>query len=884
MHVTVGDRLGPYEVLALLGKGGMGVVYRALDTRVHREVAIKVSSERFSERFEREARAIAALNHPNVCTLYDLGPDYLVMELVDGPTLADRLIPGPIPLDESLKFASQIADALSSAHRKGIVHRDLKPGNIKIKPDGTVKVLDFGLAKVLGPGETGHDNTPDLSQSPTITSPAMTMAGVVLGTAAYMSPEQAKGKAVDKTADVWAFGVTLYEMLTGQPLHHGETVSETLASVLRDTPDLTRVPARVRRLLRSCLQKNPDDRLHEIADWKLLLDDAAEPSVLLSAPRTRWLWPAIAAMLLVAVAAMGVVLYRANESAPPEVRSQIPQPEGLTFNPGTQAAISPDGRWIGFPALGPDNVARMYIRSVDSLAVSPLPGSEGIPLLSPPPFWSDDSRFVVYAAQGKLKKSEITGTPAQTIADIGVPFVQGGSWSRDGVIIYARNRSTLQQVSSSGGTPTALTAFAPGDVAHRTPQFLPDGRRFLYLRVTNSSEKTGVYVGSLDATPEAQPAQPLLLTDRQAWWTSSERTGQSYLLLQRDQSLLAQPFDPVSAMLSGTPVPVADGVGSFATATAGLWSVARHGALVYRSGGTGLPRATWLDSMGREVGAIPIEPGSYSDVALSPDGKRLTYRSNSPQGASDIWVADVAGEAKIRLTFDPRLKRAPVWSPDGTTIVYSANRGARDDLYEKNADGSGDERLLLQTDQNKTAHSWSRDGRFILFSSADPNTREDIWVLPLQGDRTPFLFLKTDTREGSAQFSPDGRWIAYLADVSGTPEVFVRPFVPDSRAPASSGGAQWMISSDGGAMPRWSADGKRLFFLSIASTALMAVDVRAGASFQTGATQRVLTGVQLGPWSPDPGGNRFLMMRPSAATGPPPPFTLVLNWMTKLER
>jgi hypothetical protein len=373
-------------------------------------------------------------------------------------------------------------------------------------------------------------------------------------------------------------------MLTGKPLHHGETVSETLASVLRDTPDLTRVPARVRRLLRSCLQKNPDDRLHEIADWKLLLDDDAEPSVLPSSPRTRWLWPAIAAVLLVAVAAMGVVLYRANESAPPEVRSQIPQPEGLTFNPGTQAAISPDGRWIGFPALGPDNVARMYIRSVDSLAVSPLPGSEGIPLLSPPPFWSDDSRFVVYAAQGKLKKSEITGTPAQTIADIGVPFVQGGSWSRDGVIIYARNRSTLQQVSSSGGTPTALTAFAPGDVAHRTPQFLPDGRRFLYLRVTNSSEKTGVYVGSLDATPEAQPAQPLLLTDRQAWWTSSERTGKSYLLLQRDQSLLAQPFDPVSAMLSGTPVLVADGVGSFATATAGLWSVVRSCIAVEEQG------------------------------------------------------------------------------------------------------------------------------------------------------------------------------------------------------------------------------------------------------------------------------------------------------------
>ena len=883
MSIMVGNRLGPYEVLAPLGKGGMGEVYRALDTRVHREVAIKTSTERFSERFEREARAIAALNHPNVCTLYDVGPDYLVMELVDGPTLADRIVQGPIPLDESLKLASQIADALSSAHRKGIVHRDLKPGNIKIRPDGTVKVLDFGLAKVEGPATAGHYDASDLSQSPTITSPAMTMAGVVLGTAAYMSPEQAKGKAVDRTADVWAFGVTLYEMLTGKQLHHGDTVSETLASVMKDTPDLTLVPVRVRRLLRSCLQKNPDDRLHEIADWKLLLDEDTALSVPPSTPQRRWLWPATAVVLVVAAAAMGVVMYRANAPAPPEVRSQIPQPEGLTFNPGTQATISPDGRWLAFAALGPDNIARMYIRSIDSLAVRPLPGSEGIPVLSPPPFWSYDSQFVVYGAQGKLKKSEITGTPAQTIADIGIPFVQGGTWNRDGVIVYARNTSYLQQVSSSGGTPAALTTLAPGDVAHRFPQFLPDGRRFLYLRVTNSPEKTGLYVGSLDAKPDEQSTQPLLLTDRQAWWTTSEHTGKSYLLLQRDQSLLAQTFDPVTATISGTPVLVADEVGAFVGATAGLWSVARNGALVYRSGGTGLPRPTWLDSTGREVGSIG-DPGNYGDLSLSPDGKRLAYRSTTTQGVSDIWVTDVTDGAKIRLTFDPGLDRAPVWSPDGTKIVYSANRRGRDDLYEKNADGSSDERLLLQTDQDKMASSWSRDGRFILFSSTDPKTNEDIWILPLYGDRKPFLFLKTDAREGLGQFSPDGRWIAYVADSSGLPEIVVRPFTPDSRAPASSGGAQWMISSGGAAMPRWSTDGKRLFFLSIGGGALMVVDVRAGVSFQIGAARRVLVGLQIAPWSLDPTGNKFLMLRPSAAAGPPPPFTLVLNWMTKLER
>src|SRR5262245_18616508 len=428
MSLNVGDRLGAYEVITAIGRGGMGEVYRARDTRIHREVAIKTSAARFTDRFEREAQAIAALNHPNVCTLYDVGPDYLVMELVEGPTLADRLTAGALPLDESLKLASQIADALSAAHRKGVIHRDLKPGNIKVKPDGTVKVLDFGLAKVGVAAAATSDNSPTLAAHDTL-------AGVVLGTAAYMSPEQAKGKPVDKNTDIWAFGVVLYEMLTGTQLHQGETVSETIASVLKEAPDLNRVPTSVRRLLKSCLQKDPEQRLHDIADWRLLLDDDdVAPRV---ASRTRWLWPAVAAVSLAAVAGLAVTqLRKAPPPAAQEVRSQIPQPEGLTFNPGTQATISPDGKWLAFPAVGPDNVSRMYVRSIDSLDVRPLPGSEGIIVVSPPPFWSYDSRFVVYGAQGKLKKSEVTGTPAQTIADTGLPFIQGGTWSREGAIVY----------------------------------------------------------------------------------------------------------------------------------------------------------------------------------------------------------------------------------------------------------------------------------------------------------------------------------------------------------------------------------------------------------------------------------------------------------------
>jgi eukaryotic-like serine/threonine-protein kinase len=882
MALAPGTRLGPYEVVAPIGKGGMGDVYRARDTRVHREVAIKTASERFSERFEREAQAIAALNHPNVCTLYDVGSDYLVMELVEGPTLADRIAKGAVPLDESLRVAGQIADALSAAHRRGVIHRDLKPGNIKIKPDGTVKVLDFGLAKVtesLGPHDQDAANA--LSHSPTLTTPAMTQAGVVLGTAAYMSPEQAKGKPVDKTSDIWAFGVVLYEMLTGKQLHQGETVSDTLASVLKDAPDLSRVSPRVRRLLRSCLQKDSNQRLLEIGDWKLLLDDDTAQTVSKPGPRSRWMWPAIAALFLViATAAIGLLLFRAKPLAPPEVRSQIPQPEGLTFNPGTQATISPDGRWLAFAAAGPDNISRMYIRSIDSLEVRPLPGSEGIPGLSPPPFWSYDSRFVVYGAQGKLKKSDIAGTPAQTIAETGLPFVQGGTWSRDGVIVYAKNNANLEQVSSSGGTPDPVTTLGRGETAHRWPQFLPDGRRFLYVRAS-TPEKTGVYVGSLDAKPDSQGAQPLLVTNRQAWWVTSEHSGKTYLLMQRGESLLAQPFDPNTATLSGTPVSVANGVGAFAAATSGLWSVARNGALVYRVGGTGLPQPTWVDLTGRTVGSFG-EPG-YANLALSPDGRRVAFVLMDAQGNGDVWVKEVAGGPNTRLTFDPRPEATPVWSPDGTRIVFAALRGGRRDLYEKNADGSGEERLLLQTDQDKTPTSWSRDGRLLLFISTDPKTRGDIWILPFDKDQKPFVFLNTDADEGQAQLSPDGRWIAYSAASSGIPDIFVRPFSADSRSAASTVGAQWMISVNGGGQPRWSADGKRLFYLTGIGD-VMAVDIRAGASFQNSTPQRLLGGNMAASLNVHPTGDRLLMMRPDASAGPPPPFTLVLNWMTKLEQ
>jgi serine/threonine protein kinase len=892
MKLSPGSRLDHYEIVELIGKGGMGEVYRAKDTRLPRDAAIKVSAAQFTERFARETKIIAGLNHPNICTLYDVGPNYLVMELIEGPTLADRIKEGALSLAEASGIARQVADALEYAHEKGVVHRDLKPGNIKIRPDGVVKVLDFGLAKVGGIAVAQSD------QSPTLTLNA-TAAGMILGTAAYMSPEQAKGKEVDKRSDIYAFGIVFYEMLSGAPPHKGDTLQETLASVLKDEPDLNQVPAQAHRLLKRCLEKDPQKRLRHIGDVMALLDDAPAPSSATQpastapAPKTKrnWLRPAVAILLLLAGVTLGALYFRSPPPAVQEVRSQIPKPEGLTFNAGIQAAISPDGRWLAFHALGPDNVSRIYVRSIDSLEVRPLPGSEGVLDLSPPPFWSYDSRFVVFGVPGKLKKAEVTGTPAQTIADItGQSFAQGGSWNRYGLIVFGKPLSNLLQVSAAGGTPVAITALAPGEIAHRWPQFLPDGRRFLYQRVSSSADKTGIYVGSLDLKPDQQSMQPLLLTNRQAYWVAPEGSGKSFLLIQREETLLAQPFDTGTLQLSGVPYPIATGVGSFASRTNGLWSIARNGTLLYREGGTGIPRLLWRDLTGKVIGD-PGTPNRYGDPAVSPEGGRAAFQLIDAQGNGDIWVRDLTRGNDTRLTFDPRLDASPVWSPDGKKIIFSANRGGSMDLYEKSADGAGEERLLFKSDQDKTPTSWSRDGRFLLFDSVDPKTSDDLWILPLDQSKDtlkPLVYLKTEFREGSAQFSPDGRWIAYNANPSGNFQVYVRPFAHEqggqgAGAASAASGPQWMVSTTEGDFPRWSGDGKRLFFVGM-SNAFMVADIQPGVTFQSGTPRRLFGDVQNFPFGSTLAGDRFLFADYATATpGPPPPFTVVLNWYTRLK-
>ena len=572
MALGAGDKLGPYEISAPIGAGGMGEVFRARDTRLGRDVAIKVSNARFSERFEREARAVAALNHPNICTLYDVGPNYLVMELVEGPTLGERIKQGAIPLEESLRIARQVAEALGAAHDKGIVHRDLKPGNVKIKPDGTVKVLDFGLAKVA-PASAGE---PDAANSPTLTMNA-TQAGVILGTAGYMSPEQARGKTVDKRADIWAFGVVLYEMLTGRHLFKGEDVGEILAAVIKEEPNLEQVPVSVRRLLRMCLQKDPKKRLHDIADAWLLLEDVGAGHV----PPERFGYgrplPWVAAAVLgVAALALGFVHFREKPPAAAPVRFQIPMPEKVNLGAGA-FTLSPDGRLLVYSAIGSDNARRLFVRALDSLEARPLPGTEGAGLY--PPFWSPDSKFVGFSVGNKYMKVDVSGGPPQTLCEL--PGTLGGSaWSGNGVILVGANPGGLWQVPEAGGVPTPVTAVdtARQEQYHARPFFLPDGRHFLYLRLSPNPDYSGIYVGSLDVKPQDQDRKRLLPGRLGVLYASSSDPANGHVLFLREATLMAQSFDARKLALTGQAVPIAEQVGnngnvsdSFGPPTMALW-------------------------------------------------------------------------------------------------------------------------------------------------------------------------------------------------------------------------------------------------------------------------------------------------------------------------
>ena len=857
----------------------MGEVWKAHDSRLHRDVAVNVSAQQFTDRFEREARAIAALNHTNICILHDVGPNYLVMELIEGPTLADRIARGPIPLKEALAIAGQIADALEAAHEKGIVHRDLKPANIKIKPDGAVKVLDFGLAKTTGVTEASNPE-----DSPTI-SMAATQAGMILGTAAYMSPEQARGKVVDKRADIWAFGVVLHEMLTGKRLFQGEDLTETLASVVKEEPRLDQAPASVRRLLRKCLQKDPKRRLRDIGDaWDLLEETPTPAAPSRSAVNAGGL--AAGVLLFLALATLSFIHFRQKPPVPEMVRFEVPAPAGGTFRSGSNATVSPDGRKLAFVHTGADSKTMVWVRSLNTEEARPLAGTEGV---VDDPIWSPDSRFLAFANAGKLKKIEASGGPAQTLCDDATP--NGGVWTSDNKILFGA-LGPLQLVSAAGGTPTPLTALdrSRNEAAHVNPTMLPDGNHFLYSRLSIPLENSGVYIGALDAKPDRQSARRLLPDATLAGYAPSPLTGNApgFLLFIRGLNLLdsasagtlmAQPFDVKRMELSGEAVPIAEQVQ--------LFSASPSGVLAFRGAGAqGNGQLTWYDRKGSAI-STPGETGQYYSLALSPDGTRVVYVLST-----DLWLFEFArGGVSTKFTFgNPAFQ--PAWSADGSQIVFLSVRGSGWGLYRKASNLSGQEELLFQSPDIKAIPNWTHDGRFLMYSGSNSEGKgSGLWILPMDGssaDRKPVAFLRSEFNLFGGRFSPDGRWVAYGSNQSGKNEVYVLPFDASTPGSSSAGGLH-QISKDGGADAHWSRDGKELYYLSTDGY-LMSVEVNvAGSTFRTGTAQRLFKSPAkaFGSWDVSADGKRFLIAAPAASgTGAPAPLSIhvVLNWTELLKR
>ncbi|MGE5832917.1 MAG: protein kinase domain-containing protein [Acidobacteriota bacterium] len=810
MALAPGVRLGVYEVRELIGAGGMGEVYRGHDTRLHRDVALKILPDLVAldpdrlARFKREAQVLASLNHSNIASIFGFeeshGVHALVLELVEGPTLAYRIAQGALSLDEALPSARQIAEALEAAHTQGVVHRDLKPSNIKIRTDGTVKVLDFGLAKALA----GDVEAPVTAQSPTITSPAATEIGVILGTAAYMSPEQARGKPADTRSDIWAFGSVLYEMLTGKLAFDGDDVSDTLANVLKREPDWGALPAEtpsaVRRVLRRCLEKDPRRRIQDIADARLDLDEKEVSVAAVSLPsasrllnRERVAW----ALLTAALSSVLAYSLLKEQPATPVVRFQINPPEkgffgsssGVGRAVGTSGGmLSPDGTQLVFVATDQAGQTLLWLRPLDSFTSRALAGTNDALM----PFWSADGRSVGFFAGGKLKRIDLADGSTQTLADVPVP-PRGGTWgSRDVIVFSSGTPARLAGVSSRGGAVTPVPISGGGNFP-RFPSFLPDGRHFLYTDTGRlEGRPAGLHVASIE--PGFEPKR-IVASDSNGVFASP-----GLLVFMRGITLLQQQFDLDRMEVTGEATPIVEQVFFNPGAWLADFSVSATGVLAYRSASNRSSQFAWFDRAGHLLETIG-PPGNYRAPALSPDGKRLAF-ADVNQG--DIWIFDLTRQTPSRFTANPGTETAPVWSPDGTKIAYRSDQGG---LFEKETTGTGTERLLLDEFVNGPSQI-SADGKWLLYFAVTPGKTQDIFVLPTTGDRKPKPIVQTPFPDVEPQFSPDerGRWLAYASTETGRNEIYVQPFPPT--------GTRWPISNSGGRQPLWRADGKELFFVS----------------------------------------------------------------------
>lgn len=882
MPLSMGEKLGPYEILSAIGAGGMGEVYKARDTRLSRMVAIKVLPEHLAsnaearQRFEREAQAVSSLNHPHICTLYDVGrqdgSDYLVMEYLEGETLAARLRKGPLPAPQALEYGVQITMALAEAHKQDVFHRDLKPGNIMLTKTGA-KLLDFGLAKLARAEAAPGADQPTVSAD-------LTAKGTLLGTLPYMAPEQLEGKEADARSDIFAFGAVIYEMLAGRRAFEGKSQASVMAAILEhDPPPISTLqpltPPALDRVTKTCLAKDPDDRWQTARDlkrelgWIASAPESGSPAPASFTAASRygslpWIAAAVALIALAIPAARHL-----RETPPPETRVDIVTP--ATDSP-TSFALSPDGRKIVFGAWG-DGASRLWLRSLATTAAQPLAGTEGATV----PFWSPDSRSIGFFAGNALKRLDLGGGAPQTLA----PAVagRGGTWNAEGVIVFAPSLSTpLMRVSATGGTAVAVTTLGPQQRGHHAPFFLPDGRRLLFY-MPGAPDMAGIYLGALDGRA------PTRLTPADG---SGAYLG-GWLLWVRAGTLVAQRLDGTKAALTGEPVTVAEGVPVDITLSRSAVSVAATGLVAYRTGGGSQRQLTWVDRSGTARGTVGAPDATLDAPRVSPDGHRVIV-GRDVQGNVDLWLLD--GARMSRFTFDPAWDTRPVWSPDGARIVFRSHRSGSGDLYQKLTSGAGVEEPLVASDQIKTAYSWSADGRFLLYSILDLKGDVDLWIVPMAGDRTPSVFLKTPFREGYGAFSPDARWVAYQSNESGRPEIYVRPFVPPGAAgtAAAATGSQWQVSTAGGITPAWRPDGKELYYLNPAGAMMAAPIAVSGATLEPGAPvvlfpTRIfgggVDGQQGRQYDVAPDGRFLINMELGSAAAP---ITLIQNWNPAVKK
>ena len=849
MALSPGDTLGPYEIQALVGKGGMGEVYRAHDSRLNRDVAIKVSNVEFTERFTREARAIAALNHTNICHLYDVAPNYLVMEYVEGETLQ-----GPMPLGDALPILRQIIDGIEAAHEKGIVHRDLKPANIKVTPAGVVKILDFGLAKAMLPGS---GSGPSMDDSPTLAVVDATQVGMLVGTAAYMSPEQAKGKAADQRADIWAFGVIVHELLTGKTMFRGDTVVEILGQVLNSNPDITLAPARVHPLLRWCLEKERKDRLAAIGDARRLL--AQEPAIVpvATAPVPLWRRSATWASVAIAVGALAALwLWRGRAPAPlPSARLSIALPAGQELT--TYPAITPGGRTVAYAARQGSEEPQLYLRDLDDFEARAVAGSSG----AKQPFFSPDGRWVAFFAQGRLWRAEVGGGTPIRVADAAVGY--GAFWSEDDTIVYAPTLgSGLMRVGAAGGTPESLTRpdGADNGYAHVFPARLPGEGRFLF-QIWGRALGTALFSADSRDWKPIMPAQSFSAPI----YDGSGSTGR---LLIGDQAggLRAAVFDASAPAPTSADTSVLKDVYFDVENEPVSWiAVSRTGTAVYVPANPTRSSLVWASRDGA-IESTGAPQDLYREVSLAPDGHKAVVRHGQ-----DLWVHDLQRATRSRLVSATATTSNLYahWSRDGARIVFASNRGGEWDLYAQPADGSQPAQRLLERPGNQFPMSVGADGR-VLFMEQPSDTGRDLWVLGPDGKATPIRVTPANENEG--RFSPDSTRVAYSSDESGRYEVYVQDY--------PSGANRVLVSTGGGFQPRWSRDGRELFFVT--GDAIVGVDVRPDGTVGTPRrlVDRTNYFIKFESYDVSPDGKRFIMIRRDEGSVPRQ-LNVILNWSAK---